>query len=50
VNAHHALEDHATGKIREEVLWRTFAVLVEEGEKATEEAHLYMEEIGIRPE
>jgi hypothetical protein len=34
----------------EEVLRRTLAVLVEEGEKATEEAQRYMEEIGIRPE
>jgi polyhydroxyalkanoate synthesis regulator phasin len=50
VNARTALGDHATGKMLEEVLRRTLAVLVEEGEKATEEAQRYMEEIGIRPE
>ncbi len=50
VNARTALGDHATGKMLEEVLRRTLAVPVEEGEKATEEAQHYMEEIGIRPE
>ncbi|MCA1717287.1 MAG: hypothetical protein LC781_10795 [Actinobacteria bacterium] len=50
VNARTALEDHATGKMDEEALRRTLGVLVEEGERATEEAHRYHEEIGIRPE
>jgi hypothetical protein len=50
VNAHTTLEDYATGKIPEEDLRRTLAVLVEEGERATEEAHPYVEELGIRPE
>ncbi len=49
VNARTALEDFAIGKVPEKNLRRTLAVLVEEGEKATEEAHRYHEEIGIRP-
>ena len=49
VNARTALEDYATGKVSEDSLRRTLAVLIEEGEKATEEAHRYHEEIGIRP-
>jgi cell division protein FtsX len=49
-NAYTALEDHATGKVREDSLRRTLAVLVEEKERAAEEAARYHEEIGLRPE
>ena len=50
IETHPGMGNYATSKMLEEVLRRTLAVLVEEGEKATEEAHRYMEEIGIRPE
>jgi hypothetical protein len=49
VNARTALEDYATSKVPEKKPRRTLSVLVEEGEKATKEAHRYHEEIGIRP-
>jgi hypothetical protein len=49
-NAYTALEDHATGKVDETSLRRTLAVLVEESERAAEEAHRYSEELGLRPE
>lgn len=48
-NARTALEDHAAGEMDEKVLRRTLGILVEEGEKATEEAHRYSEELGIKP-
>ena len=50
VNTRAALEDHARGKVSEKGLRRTLAVLVEEGERAAEEARLCQEELGLRPE
>ncbi len=49
-NARTALEDYPTGKVPEENLRRTLAVLIEEGEWAAAEARRYHEEVGIRPE
>ncbi len=48
-NAYTALQDNAVGKIPEENLRRTLATLADERDRANEEAHRYMEEIGIRP-
>ena len=51
MNARTALEDHTRHRQDpEEVLRCTLAVLIEEGERAAEEAHRYHEEIGLRPE
>jgi hypothetical protein len=47
VNARTALKDHAAGSVPEEHLRQTLAVLIEEGDKAAEEARHYHEEIGI---
>jgi hypothetical protein len=49
-NAYTALQDHATGEVPEENLRRILAVLVEERDRANEEAHRYHEELGIRGE
>ena len=48
VNARTMLEDYAQGQANEKFLRRTLGVLIEEAERATEEAHRYHEEVGIR--
>jgi polyhydroxyalkanoate synthesis regulator phasin len=51
VNARTALEEDSRHRQDpDEVLRRTLAVLVEEGEMATEEARRYQEELGIAVE
>ncbi|MCA1716003.1 MAG: hypothetical protein LC781_03790 [Actinobacteria bacterium] len=49
-NARYDLEDHATGEVSEKRLRASLAVLVEESERANEEAHRYSEELGIAVE
>jgi hypothetical protein len=48
--AYTVLEDALEGEIRPDAKRRALGVLIEESERATEEAHRYQEELGIGPD
>ena len=48
--AYTILEDALEGEISSDAKRRALGVLIEESERATEEAHRYQEELGIRPD